>query len=758
MFFSTSIILAINAGADQEIQLGEGAYLQAKAPDDLQLTWKINNDTYAYGKIFNFYPSVKGVYSIELFSSNNEHDSVVVTVVAKENVTVIPLPSSTIDAGVDKKIQLGESAYLKAKASDDLQLTWKINNNTYAYGKEFYFYPKTEGIFIIDLFASNNEHDSVTITVVDTLDTNTTKGPVIILNGDNPLNLTLGETYIELGAIAHDKDDGNISNKIHLLGNVDTSKVDTYSITYTVTNSVNKTTTITRKIIVSPIDANVTNTIIVTPTNGEVKEYISNSKNIIHNALEYAHFHGGGKVYLKAGTFFLDEQLIIFSDTTLEGEVKNNKLLTTIKLKDYVKWPGIYDGVSWAGNPPLIINSANREKMKDSIHVFNDTSNSNITIKNLIIDGNRENQRESNSAGNGCYPLVYFENVNNTHFSNVKMIDALSDEITIISGNNTIIESSTFQNSGHSAVMLIESSNSVIDNNIIYVSSNSGIRFFGGRDIHIKNNYIFSSIDEGNYGIQVSHAYSGGIIMDNVLIENNIIRHVPYAGIALYSSSNRDIASAIIRNNIIYQCGAKPENLALFPNTKHQEAGGINIQSFKSVKILNNTIFNNRGSAIWIDNRYYIPEDTQHNWDDLDSLDKLEKSAIIKNNILMGSLSEKKEAYGIEKRFTDYMGTKIIAENNLFFGNKSSAVSDNINISSTKNHLDTDPQFENASIHSNLKDIFYYPDVLDKEMNFKVNNIEYKNIGASNALIQKNNAFVKQYKELIKHMLQYRGR
>jgi len=692
----TSMIFALDAGADQQIKLGETAYLKAKAPDNLELTWKINNETYAYGKEFYFSPNKKGSFKIDLFSSNNEHDSVIITVKKEENSS-IEKPSSpdiTINAGADQKIKLGETAYLKAKAPDSLDLTWKINNDTYAYGKEFYFSPNSKGIFTIDLFASNNEHDTLKVIVGD-------------------INSTT------------EVDDTNSTN-----GTDDSNKTD---------------------------DGNITNTILVTANDGQVKEYTSKNRNIISNALEYVHLHGGGKVHLKGGVFFIDDQLIIFSDTVLEGEVKNSQLLTTIKLKDYAKWSGIYDGVSWAGNPPLIINPANREKMKDNTHVFNDSSNSNITIKNLIIDGNRENQRESNSAGNGCYPLVYFEKVNNTHVSNIKMIDSLSDGITIIDGNNTIIESSTFQNLGHSAVMLVELTHSVIDNNIIDVRSNSGIRFFGGSNIHIKNNYIFSSIDEGNYGIQVSHAYSGGIIMNNVLIENNIIRHVPYAGIALYSNSDRDIAHATIRNNIIYECGAKPENLALFSNTKHQEAGGINIQSFKSVKILNNTFFNNRGSAIWIDNRYYIPEDTQDNWDNLDSLDKLEKSAIIKNNIIVGSLSEKKEVYGIEKRLTDYIGTKIVAENNLFWGNKSGAVSDNINISSSKNYLDSDPEFENASIYSNLKDIFYYPEALDKEINFKVNNSKYQNIGASNTLIEKNNAFAEQYTELIKHMFPYRG-
>jgi len=644
----TSTIIAIDAGVDQKIKLGEVAYLKAKASDNLKLTWKINDDTYAYGKKFYFFPETEGIFIIDLFASNGEHDTVKVVVEDRNdtNTTI-----SAIDAGADQKIKLGEVAYLKAKAPNNLKLTWKINNDTYAYGKKFYFFPKKEGIFMIDLFASNGEHDTVKVIVGDINNTNTT------------------------------------------------------------INDTNKT-------------------IIVTLNDGKVKKIISKNKNIINNALKYVHLHGGGKVYLKAGTFFIDDQLVIFSNTTLEGEVKNDKLLTTIKLKDYAQWAGEYKNGHWFNIPPLLINSANGEKRKDTSVDFKDTSNSNITIKNLIIDGNREKQKESNSPGNGCYYLVYFLKVNNTHFSNVKMINSLSDGITIVDGNNTTIESSIFKNLGHSAIMLIQSNNSIIDNNIIDVRTNSGIRFFSGNNIYIKNNYIFSSLEQGNYGIQISQAYSKGKIMDNVLIENNIIRDVPYAGIALYSNSDRDIAYATIRNNIIYQCGSKARKLSIFSNSVHPEAGGINIQSFKSVKILNNTLFNNTGSGIWLDNRYYIPDDTQDSWEDLDSLDKLDKSAIIKNNIIVGSRSEKKEVYGIEKRFTEYTGTKIEAENNLFWKNKSGSVSDNINISSSKNYLDADPQFENTSIYPNLK----------------VNNNKYKNIGASNTLIQKNNEFNMKYK------------
>ena len=433
----------------------------------------------------------------------------------------------------------------------------------------------------------------------------------------------------------------------------------------------------------------------------------------------------------------------------MEGEVKNNQLVTTIKLEDNVQWEGEKRGDFWYNIPPLITNPANTARLQDSNLNFIDINNSNITIKNLIINGNRNNQREKNSSGNSCYTAINLKNIVDINISNIKIIHGLHDGIRIENGTNTTIKNSTFQNLGHSAVMLVQSSNSTINNNIIDVESNSGVRFFSGTDISIKDNYIFSSNDSGNYGIQISQAYSNGQVMDNVLIENNIIRHTPYAGIALYSSSPRDIAHAKIRNNIIYQCGAKAPNQGLFPNSEHQEAGGINIQAFKSIQILNNTLFNNRGSAIWLDNRFYIPDDTESAWNDLDNLDEMNKTAIINNNIIVGSQSESQEVYGIEKRVSNYIGISISSSNNVFYNNKNDAFSDNITADIT-DKLDTNPRFVDAPIYINIKDIFYRPEILNKEINFTLNNSEIIGIGASDTLIQKNNQFGQIYQELLK--------
>lgn len=82
-------------------------------------------------------------------------------------------------------------------------------------------------------------------------ETNTEAKTEIKLNGDKKINLKVGDTYTEKGATATDSVDGDLTNKILISGNVNTSRAGTYTVTYTVTNSRKETVTATRTITVT---------------------------------------------------------------------------------------------------------------------------------------------------------------------------------------------------------------------------------------------------------------------------------------------------------------------------------------------------------------------------------------------------------------------------------------------------------------------------------------------------------------------------
>jgi len=72
--------------------------------------------------------------------------------------------------------------------------------------------------------------------------------PLMTLNGESVLHLHVGDIYTEAGATANDNLDGEVT--VSITGNVDTSEVGTYVITYSATDRANNTATITRTIIV----------------------------------------------------------------------------------------------------------------------------------------------------------------------------------------------------------------------------------------------------------------------------------------------------------------------------------------------------------------------------------------------------------------------------------------------------------------------------------------------------------------------------
>ena len=82
--------------------------------------------------------------------------------------------------------------------------------------------------------------------------------PSITLNGNSTIYLYVGNSYQEPGYSATDNCDGEITDKVVSTGNVDTTNVGTYKITYTVTDSSNNTTSVERTIVVRKIITQIT--------------------------------------------------------------------------------------------------------------------------------------------------------------------------------------------------------------------------------------------------------------------------------------------------------------------------------------------------------------------------------------------------------------------------------------------------------------------------------------------------------------------
>ena len=74
--------------------------------------------------------------------------------------------------------------------------------------------------------------------------------PTITLNGNNKTIVKINTEYNELGATAFDNVDGEISDKIEIINNVDTSKIGDYKIIYKVTDKAGNSTIQEREVLV----------------------------------------------------------------------------------------------------------------------------------------------------------------------------------------------------------------------------------------------------------------------------------------------------------------------------------------------------------------------------------------------------------------------------------------------------------------------------------------------------------------------------
>ena len=103
-----------------------------------------------------------------------------------------------------------------------------------------------DDILTLSVNDSSNNHGSKDIALVR----EDLEGPTISINGNSTMYLPIGSNYSEKGAVASDNCDGDVSSNISISGGVDTSKAGSYSIKYSVSDSLGNTSSATRNVYV----------------------------------------------------------------------------------------------------------------------------------------------------------------------------------------------------------------------------------------------------------------------------------------------------------------------------------------------------------------------------------------------------------------------------------------------------------------------------------------------------------------------------
>ncbi len=77
----------------------------------------------------------------------------------------------------------------------------------------------------------------------------------LTLNGDKNVTITMGDDFVDPGAVAIDSKDGNITSSIKVKSDLNSSKEGIYAIRYSITNSDGKISEIVRRVTVKKVDS-----------------------------------------------------------------------------------------------------------------------------------------------------------------------------------------------------------------------------------------------------------------------------------------------------------------------------------------------------------------------------------------------------------------------------------------------------------------------------------------------------------------------
>jgi len=176
--------------------------------------------------------NILGVYTVT-YNVTDSSDNHAPEAIRTVNVVDTTAPIITLTGDNPAQVEVGyEYVDAGATASDnyDGDITSDIiptsNVNYHTVGTYTVNYNVTD--------SSGNSAEQVSRTVIVGPDLTP---PIIILTGDTTINLTIDQTYTELGATATDNADGDLTSSIIVVGSVDSAIIGTYYVTYNVTDA-----------------------------------------------------------------------------------------------------------------------------------------------------------------------------------------------------------------------------------------------------------------------------------------------------------------------------------------------------------------------------------------------------------------------------------------------------------------------------------------------------------------------------------------
>ena len=337
--------------------------------------------------------------------------------------------------------------------------------------------------------------------VIVTLPADTT-APVITITGDNPFEITQGETFSDPGATATDDRNGTVI--VTPTGTVDMDTEGSYTITYTATDEAGNEANATRTVIVKPADV-VWNVSTVTEFRQALEDAAANGEN--------------DRIVLTAGTY----------NTTSDG-------LGTFTFNDNEEFNLTIESLSGTHKDVVLDGNGTQR-----VFNFNNTKSATLIFKAVsVTNGN------SSSTGGGIYSNknIEIEDCNISNNVTSSYAGGFYSQGTATITNSTITNNSAYRYGGGFYSSGATVTNSTIANN----SSNYGGGFHSNGTATITNTTITNNSSSGYGGGFYS---SGNATVTNSTIANNSSRQ----GGGFKSSSATVTNSTITNNSSLYDGG-----------------------------------------------------------------------------------------------------------------------------------------------------------------------------------------------------------
>jgi parallel beta-helix repeat protein len=247
------------------------------------------------------------------------------------------------------------------------------------------------------------------------------------------------------------------------------------------------------------------------------------------------------KVILESGEYVLNDSLTLKSNMVLRGS--GNTVLT-------------------------FVNDINPTSLRQSMIYGKNLVN--VTIENLILDGNRENQHGGLQYG------IWFENASFSAIKDNLISNFKGNAISIYVSNNNVVEKNRIVNNAYNGIHIQSSNFNIAKNNVCTF---------------------------GRYGIEIGYSHSHGNIL-----ENNECRYNREFGIELWYSVDNIVRNNVCNNNDIsgiYVGLCCERNLIEYNKLFGNGKWGIHIRYS-----MHNILVHNSGQLIWISG--YTPEYSQN--------------------------------------------------------------------------------------------------------------------------------------------------